>query len=161
MKAPDLETTLLAYFAHLNAHDYEAILNSLYPPLFDLVPKTQFRQAIEAQADEEVKIKHIRLLLADHEIRVGETRYRLLHYRFAMYLSSPKEDLAEALLQNQYGEKNVSYDETEAAFCVVVHARMYAIADPAFSGWKLLERKDQLMPLLEQLLPEEVLFGVD
>ena len=54
-------------------------------------------------------------------------------------------------------EGNVTLDVEKRAFSIDMVSAAYVINNPAYDGWKFLERKKELSPLLEKMLPKKVL----
>lgn len=155
-----LRQTFAHYFSYFTARDYEGILDSMYPPLFELIPRSTFLPLFRQQLDDEnLSVANPQILNIYPEIRVKQTRYQLLRYCFEMRIDGEYDGFIEALMIGQHGKKHVQYDDEKQQFRVLAHAQLYAIRDASrFSGWKFLEKKDAMMPILEQLLPNEVLF---
>jgi hypothetical protein len=107
-------------------------------------------------------------------IDVGGVKYALVKYSFEMtmtFVASENEseddeddandadagEVAYEMLKEKYGEKNVTYDSENRKVEVNVTNELYAIHDPAYKDWKFLEKKENMKPLLEKLLPKQVL----
>lgn len=180
-----IRETFSTYFNTVEQGDYTTTLDYIYPRLFDLVPKEAMLQAMQQiNADPTIQITMDSSIInsVSEIITVGDSTYARVDYNFIMIMKLiPEEtdleeesestsaeegededefnqfDFTADMLEGVYGEKNVRRDKENSKLFIRIEASMFAIEDPEVDGWKFLEKKDQLMPILEQLIPEEVL----
>jgi hypothetical protein len=180
-----IRQTFSTYFNTVEQGDYGTTLDYIYPRLYDLVPKEAMLTAmLQINADPSIQISMDSSTInkISNVITVGDSMYARVDYSFRMIMKLiPEEtgldeeaetdttegeeeeeefnqfDFTANMLDGMYGEKNVRRDKENSILYIQIEASMFAIDDPKFKGWKFLEKKDQLKPVLEQLIPEEVL----
>lgn len=163
----DCKEALISYFNDIATKDVDLTLDHLYPPMFDLVPRETMHQAMsQFYADTSVTADFKDFIPGNvSELMVIEdVHYALIEYDYTLYMKFAQHQEEEsssamtlATFNQVYGEENVSFDEDDKSFLIKIHSQLYAILDPAYEKWTFLEKKDGMGPLLEQLLPKEVL----
>jgi len=156
------------YFSLLEAKDYNAGLNYIYPGLFDFVPKDLIVEGMEnMEKDSMVKIFFTGFSvskISDVVIYEG-LRYANVDYTFNMVMQVNYEnndskqltiDFTLSALKSQFGEDNVVYDEKKSAYLLTPQSNMFAIQDPAYAGWRFLENKENMYGILDQMIPEKI-----
>ncbi|CAA6800020.1 MAG: Unknown protein [uncultured Aureispira sp.] len=160
-----IRQTAEIYMEIVEQKKYQKTMDYLYPKLFDLVPRSLMEEALKAQEEQtdiELEIKDSKIEAVSKVLRVEAVKYALVNYSFLMIMTIPEEDkdgleMMKGLFELNYGAKNVSLDVEKRAFSINVASAAYLINDPEYDGWKLLERKKELLPLLEKILPKKVL----
>lgn len=160
-----IRQTALTYMEIVEQKDYQKTMDYLYPKLFDLVPRSLMKEALKQQAEDtemQLEVKNSKIESVSKVLRVEGVKYALVDYSFLMILIIPEEDkeslnMMKGLFELNYGAENVSLDVEKRAFNINVVSAAYVINDPEYDGWKLLERKKELLPLLEKMLPKKVL----
>ncbi len=92
-------------------------------------------QAVAEESDEEMEVE-----LGDEENEDEFDEYALIH---SMY-------------NEQFGEENVKADRPNGSFLISKTSTMLAIHEGE-GGWKFLEVKSEMMPILKNILPEEII----
>ncbi|MDX2283906.1 MAG: hypothetical protein NW241_07070 [Bacteroidia bacterium] len=154
-----------AYAAASLQADTSRMLDCIYPELFRMISRQTIGAAIhEAYADSAVPIRIVynRLESISKAVEADGIRYVLLRYRSgsSMRMEEADSDAVESMRQSLtavYGKQQVAYDAAQQTFTVEYESSMYAILDPAYAGWKLLEKSDPPSPMLEEILPRKVL----
>jgi hypothetical protein len=160
-----IKQTVLEYMEIVEDKNYLKTMDYLYPKLFDIVPRSKIEESLRKQLEEtkiQVEVKNSKVEAVSKVLLVKEVKYALVDYSFLMIMIIPEEekDGLEAMLaifKSNYGEENVSLDVEKRAFNIEMLSAAYVINDPEYNGWKFLERKKELLPLLENMLPKKVL----
>ncbi len=170
-----LRNTLDTYFEAVQQKDIATSLDYSYPKLFDIVPKEALEKAMaEMYADTTVLIE-----FSDSEIKniskikkIKGVKYALVTYGFNMTMTmneaADEEDEDEGLgidlveftaemLKMQHGEENVTTDKENKQIHIKVESTMYAINDPAYDGWKFLDKKESTAKMIKKILPKKAL----
>ena len=163
-----IKKTFNTYFKTVKEKDNAKTLEHIYPKLFDIRPKKTVLDAMnKASSDTStvITIEDATISKVSQPETIEGVKYSLIDYTFKMTMeinfgdnnNSEAVQLTLDLLKGTYGKKNVTLDKTNSTFHIQLLNQMYAIKDPAYSGWKFLEKKDHLKPVLEKILPKKVL----
>ncbi len=161
----DIKQTVMAYMEIVENKDYQKTMDYLYPKLFDLVPRSIMEEALKKQEEEteiQVDLKNSAIQKVSKVLVVEGVKYALVDYSFLMIMTVPEQDkegleTMKMLFESNYGKGNVRLDVEKRAFSIDMVSAAYVINNPAYDGWKFLERKKELFPLLEKMLPKKVL----
>lgn len=171
----DIQKTFEAYLKAVQESNYPKVIDYLYPKLFDIAPKEAMLQAMkEMSIDTTVSTKiHSPIIKKiSKPFALDKVKYALIKYSFKMTMvfknnhsdaniqNDGRLDVADftyKILRGQYGEENVIFDREKSTIEISTNSEMYVINDPAYSGWKFLEKKEEMQPILEQILPKKVL----
>lgn len=156
------------YFKTVIDMDIEKTLDYIYPKLFDKVPRDQMAMALEMAYDNpemSIAMDDSTIGQIDPFFVLDDIRYTQVNYSFRMHLqfkTTDEEELKDmgdfmlTTFQQQYGEDNVAWNEAEKTISVLLDNTMLAIQDPAYGeGWKFLEKKENLFPMLKEILPKK------
>lgn len=170
----EIKNTFEVYFKTVQEKDNAKTLEYIYPRLFDHFPKDRMLMAMDQmKADTSILITMGNGTVKNiSEILEAEgKKYVLIKYAFRMTMvikkgsdesededdeSNPAAETYE-MLKETYGDDNVEYDPENNKLDINVTNQMYAIADPKYTGWKFLEKKENMQPILDKLLPKTVL----
>jgi len=168
-----IKSTFTKYFRHLAKHEHSEAMDYIYPPLFKLIPKKTLLSTMK-QGDKSVDIK-----LTDLSIEKisppknkKEIQYVILGYCYTLTMIfpepsvDPEEEIDEPpeekeneqlvftfeILKDKHGKKNVTIDHDRLTLKAKVDSQVYCILDPAYQGWKFLEKKKGMEGLLEKLV---------
>lgn len=157
-----IKKTLKAYFELLEKGDMKKSLDYLYPRFFEVVPRAQIEKSMNGDRAKSIRVQSSQLLNLSDIITVNKSNYALATYKFKLLVKKAGAD--ETALQNfasffqqVYGKDNVSIDKANQQLVIQAKGEMFVINDPAYTGWKVLEKKKDSNMLLEKLLPQEVL----
>jgi hypothetical protein len=170
-----IEKTFKEYFHTIEQKDNEKTLDYIYPKLFDHFPKDRMLQEMnkmKADTSTNITLANSSVTSISETLDLDGIQYALIKYSFNLTMtlktSLDKPDSEEEsdfnsgeftyeMLKEEYGDKNVNYDRENNRLDIIVTNEMYAIKDPAYIDWKFLEKKDNMKPILEKLLPKKVL----
>ena len=169
----EIEKTFLDYFQTIEHQDYAQSLNFIYPKLFEHFPKELMQQAMEkmsADSSLQITMTHAKIGNVSEVLETDGVQYALLPYEFRMTMTFLGENeiqegedsmdpvqMTYEILQTQYGEENVDYHPAQRQIVIRVDNELYAIKDPEIGNWKFLEKKTNMMSVLEQLIPKKVI----
>ncbi|MEO1216483.1 MAG: hypothetical protein AAFY45_23305 [Bacteroidota bacterium] len=168
-----LSSTLSEYIGLVENMDLGGTVEYLHPKLFEMAPKEMLKQAMEqAFADTSISFRmYDGEITKIHDIlTVEEGSYALVDYRFTMdmkfKLDESNQDsvdsdlesieLTGSILAMQHGEENVKLDKDSRTLTITANNTMYAILEEGFDSWKFLEKKPNMMGVLDQIIPESV-----
>lgn len=159
------------YFSYLENNDFDNLLNSMYPQIFDSFPKDQLKAGMEQMFNNPgMKIEFLSnevSSLSEAMKKDGKT-YMVVFYNTEMKMTfvteqgKPEEekakflDLMKSSMAAQFGEENVTADVKETALVINVDANMFAISDASYDGWKFIGNDDTMKVLINSIIPEEV-----
>ena len=168
----EISTSLTTYFDMVKTSDYEAVVDYLHPKIFEFVPKEALVQAMQSMNEDEdiqVGMDDFKITTISDILKNDGNQYALVHYDFKMFITFKEEEedkeddaMLEFMLTNvyteRYGEENVSFDDDTNTFTILAKDKqMYAIMEKDFDDWKYLENKPELVPILEIIIPKEVM----
>ena len=164
----EIRVTFEAYLETVRNKDNPATIEYLYPGLFNIIPKETLLQVMnQLYSDSTVNVSYLDLSLTNVSdiIPHEEKAYALVSYSNKLqmqFITQPGEDDTEAMemtlnaFNNAYGKENVAYEADTQTFTIYSESDVYAIKDPAYDGWKFIEKKDNLQPILQQLIPAAI-----
>jgi hypothetical protein len=170
----EIRRTFETYFKAVQEKDNRTTLDYIYPKLFDMYPRERMLESMDRMKEDTTTIINFgrgSITSISDKLEVEGIHYALVKYAFRMTMvmngssdeaGTDGEDFnsAEAtyeMLKETYGDKNVTFDPENRKLDIQVANEMYAIKDPAYKDWKFLEKKENMMPILQKLLPRDVL----
>jgi hypothetical protein len=179
-----LASDFQSYFKAMEAQDFDLVLDLTHSSLFELVPRNLMLQNLKDEATEgagEVHIHKTQLLGSPVMVEDEGHFYALLNYALEMEVVVPGggemgeleeeeedfegDDLDEVALtldlyKTRYGPRSVNYLAAEKLVRIQAKGKLLAIQSKdeyEEDGWKFIEYRDSMRPLIQQLLPAEVL----
>jgi hypothetical protein len=174
-----IKSTFAAYFGHLALQEHEKAIAFLYPRLFKMISEKDLLSGLKKGVDKSVvtTLQDLNFKGFSSEVNAGKVKYVTLDYQFMMIMTflmneETEEDEDEdddhdhhhekvnkleftyEMLKAKYGKKNVSIDKEKQTLTAKISNQAYCISDPAYDGWKFLEKKEGVTGLLEKLLPK-------
>lgn len=174
----ELRETFARYFELLEKRDNAAAFDHIYPKLFALYPRPLLEAATDQSDDDTstvITMDSSEILRVADILELDGVQYTRIDYSFRMHIRIFEEDdvdeddeedfklsgtLAELMyniLKGQYGDKHTVFDPEKSRIDILVKNQLYAINDPAYDGWKFLEKKEKMEEVLAKLLPAKVL----
>jgi len=167
----EIKTAFDGYFATLKSKDNTAAMDYIYPKLFDMVPKQMMIELMDqmyADTTMEIWFDNPQLQDISEIVKVEDGRYALVSYSFQMYIKLLEVDETEgeeesviamthSMYNQMFGVENVKLLEGENTFSIFTENKLISINDELTEGWKFLEKNETMAPLLQQILPAEVL----
>jgi hypothetical protein len=172
-----IESTFTVYFGHLALQEHEKAIAFLYPPLFKMISKKDLLSGLKKGVDKSIitTLQDLNFKGFSSEVNAGKVKYVTLDYQFKMIMAflqiedDPEDEdddhdhdnekvnnleFTYEMLREKYGKKNVSIDKEKQTLTAKINNQAYCISDPAYDGWKFLEKKEGAAGLLEKLLPK-------
>lgn len=175
----EIKNSIDLYFQTIKAKDNANTLEFLYPKIFEAYPKEMLPKDMTAK---EMMLKALNSMYEDSNMifnfdnskiikisnieTIDSIKYALVKYSYDLkitFLENEKDttqnkyfDLKEIILlsmKNEHGEKNAVLDKNTNIITVFVTNDLYAIDDPLYKGWKFIEKKKNLEPIIEKILP--------
>ena len=168
----EIRKTFEEYSHAFKQKNYEKVVNFLYPKIFEYIPKDLMLKGLKNMESDPGTITTMDSFSVTNISEIFQwngIKYALINYRFKMTIvenpekSESKEDEFDVMdamykmLILMYGKENVVFDKENNKFEINGAGKMYAIYDPAYKGWKFIEKKDKSKSMLLMILPEEVL----
>lgn len=150
----DLRATCARYFKATEAKQIDSCLESIYPKFFDFFPRQILAAGLKKTFEDStlnINMTHMAVEKISAPILYEGIQYALVDYSFQTAFqrkASQSQREMEMLvlgMTSVYGEKNVRLDSATQTIYVSFHNQMFAILDPAYKGWKFLEKKDELL----------------
>lgn len=151
--------------------DVDVVINHMYPKIFEFIPKDILTQILKETAEDttsNIMLENTKIDSISKKISVSESDYAIVFYSFLMITKMDYDDSDEDssdifdaykftydLMVIQYGEENVFYNEKEKKISVQVSNRAIAIKE--HKEWYFLEYKENLLPIIEKIIPSEVI----
>lgn len=156
--------------------DFDKLLNYMNPNIFEIVSRDMMKMALEkAMNDESMDGMSMKLLdvkeKSEPYVHEGVT-YQLMSYsmKMSMDLATFEEEEEEEpaddefnstdfmldIFKAQYGDDAVQFDEAKNTIHITTEKDIYATNDPAYSGWKFIEKDDSKKAFLKKIIPEPV-----
>lgn len=152
-----------AYEASANMN-YDAIFETTYPKVFDIIPKEQMKTMFEQMMKNEqftIQLVQVEPNLTFGEIKkIGTQQFCLVDHDNVMEMAfnKPVEDaeMMIDLFKNSMEAKEVTYDKEKNAFKIKLRSTLIAVADDLTNKeWKFLN-KDKENKLFTMIFDEKV-----
>jgi hypothetical protein len=146
--------------------DYDAILNSTYPRVFEIIPKEQMKEVLQSTFNGAEGIK-VKLLPTSPEFSFGEIfkidkqSFCLVDHNLAMQLTLDEvvedSEMMISIFKSAMETEKVTFDKETNSFIIYKRSTMIGIYDDfTANSWKFLN-KDKNNVLANKLLSEKVI----
>ncbi len=177
-----LSADFSAYFQALEEQNFDLALDFVFPALFDLIPRDFMEESLENEAtdgENEIRIKHAKILPVSEIIEDEKNYYALVSYSYVMEIQEGESGSGsfDALeeedgeewesdgldvddFRRKYGVRNVQYDPAKKIIKVKREGKLIAIQSKdefEDDGWKFIELKEDMKPMVDQLIPSGIL----
>jgi hypothetical protein len=159
------------YYDYMTAKNFDAVLDYMYPKVFDMAPRAQMKAGMEQMfSSPDMKIEFVSndITKVSEEKVVDDITYAAVFYNskmkmtFVSELDKPQEerkgffDIMKSTMDSQFGGENVTPDFKTMSLIVNMNATMFAIKNPQYTGWKFLGNDDAMKMLVDSIVPESV-----
>jgi hypothetical protein len=162
------------YVTAVQTSDIETTLDYLYPKFYDVAPRELIKGFLEKSAEgiADMTIQNSKIGTITPIIQTDTNYHALVDYSFEMVMPLDNKDekeegqndeefsednfIAESM-KAQYGEDNVKYNEDKTALIINVSNKMLAIKTAIFPTWTFITYSDAQKPVLEKIVPENIL----
>jgi hypothetical protein len=145
--------------------DMKTIANSLYPKMFDVVP----REMVEQKMNETVTDSKTKAMMPAFEsthigkiskiLVMNDVKYAVVQYggkmNFPTNFSADEANFMKKMLEEDKRYKNVQYNATTQKITADLNAEMFAIYNREYGEWKFLEKKENTKNLLSTFLSKK------
>ncbi|UTW61574.1 hypothetical protein KFE98_16375 [bacterium SCSIO 12741] len=163
----EIRETFDTYFDLIEAQDISGTLDFVYPKLFEHYPKADLQTAFEklySDPDVKIEMKNAKVKSVSETMEYQGVQYATLDYSFDMHMKFLNNEggeeglqFAALMLKEVYGADNVSFDSKTGVISIHTETTMYAVNDPAYPGWKFLEKKEDMKDVMKKIFPKKVL----
>ena len=152
-----------AYISSANMN-YDAIFETTYPKVFDIIPKEQMKEMFEQMMSNEqftIKLVQVEPNFEFGEIKkIGKQTFCLVDHDNVMEMTfnEPMEDgeMMTDIFKSSMEAEEVTYDKEKNAFRIKLRSTLIAVADELTNNkWKFLN-KDKENKLFSMLFDEIV-----
>ena len=160
-------TDISSYFDAVNKGNWDAVINMIYPKLFDLITKEQMIKSFN-QLDEmgmDLKTDFNKIEKISEVINYENSKFCRVYYnaRFTIKISGVmienKDQLGQSFIA-YYGAENIKYDDTNSKFEIKAKKSMIAVSKTNSNEWSYIEYNEPEEEILKQLIPEKVLVQI-
>ena len=175
--AQNVDTAIKDRFTTMNQAmvdgDYAKAADYISEELFTMLPKEQFVGMMEMMMNNpqlEVGLTIPTVLSVGDVTKVSEKFYVVLATKSVQNLrlynadgqvakltDSPMVQQAYGAWKTQMGEENIKYDESTGQFSLTILQKVLAVSPDGKSSWKFLTVDEASRPMIEQVVPEEVM----
>jgi len=163
----EVKSTLTDYFGLLEKKEISEALDYVHPDLINMLGKATF----EEQYKQLFNSPGIEVDMADFSIDTlsqvyqhDDVKYVLVDYSFLMTfkvdISNDESGLLPGILlssyQTRFGKENVS-SEVPGTYIIQIQREMFAVENPSFDGWKIIDFEEGMRVLIVGIIPEQVL----
>lgn len=168
----EIRDTFEEYFQTMVDEDYGSTMEYIYPKLFEHFPKDQLQAVFEQMAADtsmRVGFEQPGIQRISDKMEMEGISYVMVNYSYKMSITFldaeddtegeelNSEEITVNVFRQMYGEDSVSYNSEKHYVLIGVAKNLYAINNPDYKGWKFLEKAENMMPLLEQMIPAKVI----
>lgn len=154
------------FFAATQEKDWDKVLDLTYPKLFNLYPREQMLGVFQNMEAEGMTIEmgnmEIKNIYGAEDFE-GET-FSAVDYAMQMKMILSGEsfndqalDFMKTSFETTYGEDQVTLDRENKTFTLQAEKTLFAIADAGTDNWHFIEKNDEQMMILEQIIDAQVL----
>ena len=159
--------SLKVYLSAADTGDWPAVLDRIYPKVFEVIPREQLRTAFQQMESSGIRIStgNVEVSAISEILPYDNELFARVDYTadIRMVLDGQRYDeqmiaIMKEQLEAENGSGNVQYFPDEKTFLTSAHKSVFAIADKEKSSWKFVENTPQQMALLGNgALPQAVI----
>lgn len=157
------EKDIINYTNAFNNKEWNKVTQMMYPPMFEMMSKEKMILLLEQMDNLGVKMTtDFRSIdKISQVIENGKEKYcKIQYYGIVSVKLSGLMTQGSALIQPQFeqefGKKNVKYNETNNSFTIQAHRSMVAVADKKSDNWKYIDVNSPQAKGLKRLIPIKV-----
>jgi hypothetical protein len=169
----EIEQTFQNYLTAIINQDFDKSMNFISEDFFKIIPKEQLILLMEKTFNNpeiEFELKDPKIIeIKDSEL-IENKYYSLLTYSNKMNMKfnrnnenqETEEDyklrmsLTKVSLEQNFGQKNVNYNDSSNFFEIYVEKQVYAISTNGQTDWKFIVLEKKQKPILERVLPKQL-----
>lgn len=160
----NLKSEALKSYKASTSMDYDAIFDTTYPKVFDIIPKETMKEMFQQMMDNEqfsIQLVEVEPNFTFGEIKViGNQKFCLIEHdnRMLMTFKTPMEDAEAmtAIFKKSMDAQKVSFDKDKNEFTIELRATIIGVSDELTKNqWKFLN-KDKENQLFNMIFDEKV-----
>lgn len=161
-----IENRVNSYFEATERKDWNAVVDMVYPKLFNIATKEQMVEVFESIESEGMKMdmKNFSIQKISDVITHEGEKFATVDYDMLMsiqftsveYRDSSVQEMIKASFDGLYGAENVNYDPAAFSFDISASRTMFAIANEGTMDWYFIENDPSQKELTEMLVPAAV-----
>ncbi len=154
------------YFKATEQKDWNAVVDMVYPKLFDIAPKEQMVEVFQNIESEGMKmdmknfnIKNISDVITHEGEKFATVDYDMemtIGFTSVEYRDSSVQTMIKSSFEGLYGAENVKRNPADFSFDIAASRTMFAIANEGTMDWYFIENDEGQKELTEMLIPMEV-----
>lgn len=157
------EKDLRIYTTAFNNKQWNTVTQMMYPPIFEMMSKDNMLMALGQMDNLGIKMT-TDFRSVDKISKVvdyGKEKYCKIQYYGVIKvkltgLMSQGSSLIQPQFEQEFGKKNVKYNEISNSFTIQAHRSMVAIADKKSNDWKYIDVNSPQAKGLKRLIPAKV-----
>lgn len=158
------EKDIKNYTNAFNNKEWNKVSQMMYPPIFKLMSKENMLLIVEQMDNLGVKMTtDFRSIdKISKVVENGNEKYCKINYYGIIQvglsgLMSQGSSLLRPQFEQEFGEKNVKYNESSNSFTIQAHRSMIAVADKKSDQWKYIDVNSPQAKGFRKLIPTKVL----
>ena len=159
-----IDTRMGNFLGLMEAKNYTATLDFIYPKFFEHSPRQQMFQtfAMLEKSGIELKLKDLKILETIALPGDEGIDYALVKYRLNMELPLSTDELKGyaalmvPILQNEFGPDNVEYNDKDHYIKVTGEKFLMAVKDPDYNEWMFLIYDESFKAALAKTIPAKI-----
>lgn len=151
--------------------EFEKSMDYLTPEFFEIIPRSEMLKVMEQTFNNpaiEYEMENPRILKINDAREIENKYYSLLTYTNQMNIKILGEDeetedeknvrnkMTKLAFDQNFGSDNVKFNNETGFFEIQSENDVYAISENGQSGWKFLVIEENLKPILEKILPQQL-----
>ena len=149
--------------------EFETAINYTLQDIFTIIPKEQMLTIMEQSFNNpeiEISLDNTNIGEVKTVEKIKDKYYAELSYSNDMYMrfvsdSTEVDELSHRLMltnfNKTFGEENVSYNETDKRYKIFSEKKVLAVSEKGKDSWQFAVIENNMKPLLEMILPKEVM----
>jgi len=154
------------YFEATEKKDWDAVVDMLYPKLFEVVTKEEMTGVFQGIESEGMKIgmKNFAVNTISDVITHEGEKFASVSYDMEMniqftsveYRETSVQEMIKSSFEGLYGAENVNYHPEDFSFDIKAARTMFAVAKEDTMDWFFIENDPSQKELTAMLIPAEV-----
>lgn len=162
-----LDSSFKNYFQALEQKDAAKIISYLPHQLFAVADRSELESVVAATLNHDdfsVDFSNLKIIKLAEILKEKGIAYSIVNYEFQLVMKEKNSGAAAVGLSELYesyksvlDEEHLQFDEKNKTLSIKQAARVYAVNDPAFKGWKFIDNQMYLTYSDEEIIPDSIL----
>jgi len=157
------EKDLINYTTAFNNKEWNTVTQMMYPRMFEMMSKEKMILVLEQMNNLGIKMTtDFRSIdKISQVVENGKEKYCKIQYYGVISvklsgLMSQGSTLIQPQFEQEFGKRNVKYNESSNSFTIQAHRSMLAVADKKSDNWKYIDVNSPQAKGLKRLIPLRV-----